>query len=166
VGSRGGKIYALDASAGSLIWSYSTGWNVESSPAVADGRVYVGSDDGRVYAFGSTTAGPNYTVTFTESGLPPGLEWWVDLNGNNFSSPSNVITFSEPNGTYAYSTGALGYTTSSSTGFVSVNGANTNVQVVFTIIPEFPSLFIPALFMMATLLVATSQKKKKTSNDL
>jgi hypothetical protein len=34
------------------IWSYTTGRWVVSSPAVADGKVYVGSWDGKVYAFG------------------------------------------------------------------------------------------------------------------
>jgi len=34
-----------------LLWSYQTGSGVESSPAVADGRVYVGSYDGKVYCF-------------------------------------------------------------------------------------------------------------------
>jgi outer membrane protein assembly factor BamB len=35
-----------------LKWSYTTGGEVWSSPAVANGVVYVGSYDGRVYAFG------------------------------------------------------------------------------------------------------------------
>ncbi|MGA8492596.1 MAG: PQQ-binding-like beta-propeller repeat protein [Terriglobales bacterium] len=34
-----------------LKWSYITGNQVHSSPAVANGVVYVGSDDGSVYAF-------------------------------------------------------------------------------------------------------------------
>jgi outer membrane protein assembly factor BamB len=36
----------------SLKWSYTTGGYVWSSPAVANGVVYVGSWDGKVYAFG------------------------------------------------------------------------------------------------------------------
>ena len=32
----------------SILWSYKAGCN-ESSPAVVDGQVYIGSDDGRVY---------------------------------------------------------------------------------------------------------------------
>jgi len=43
------------------LWSYHTGGNVESSPAVADGKVYVGSEYsgfcGRVYAFDALTGG-------------------------------------------------------------------------------------------------------------
>ena len=35
---------------GDLLWRYETGDRVQSSPAVADDAVYVGSDDGYVYA--------------------------------------------------------------------------------------------------------------------
>ena len=38
-----------------LLWSYETGDSVHSSPAVAGGTVYVGSDDGHVYALDVTT---------------------------------------------------------------------------------------------------------------
>ncbi|MEI6634770.1 MAG: PQQ-binding-like beta-propeller repeat protein, partial [Chlamydiota bacterium] len=37
-----------------LSWSYKTGYDIESSPAIgSDGRVYVGSLDNRLYAVGS-----------------------------------------------------------------------------------------------------------------
>jgi outer membrane protein assembly factor BamB len=52
----GHNIYALDAATGAPIWSYATGGDVYSSPAVAYGVVYVGSNDGKVYAFGTSTA--------------------------------------------------------------------------------------------------------------
>ncbi len=47
------NVYALNPD-GSLLWSYSTGGKVESSPAIgADGTVYIGSDDRKLYAFGT-----------------------------------------------------------------------------------------------------------------
>jgi outer membrane protein assembly factor BamB len=42
----------LNASTGAKLWSYTTGNEVTSSPAVANGTVHVGSGDGKVYAFG------------------------------------------------------------------------------------------------------------------
>jgi outer membrane protein assembly factor BamB len=33
-----------------MVWVFATQARVESSPAVADGRVFVGSNDGRLYA--------------------------------------------------------------------------------------------------------------------
>lgn len=43
------KIYCLDARDGAERWSFFTGAAVRLAPTVADGRVYVGSDDGYVY---------------------------------------------------------------------------------------------------------------------
>ena len=43
-------LYALNAKNGTLLWSYPTGDIVWSSPAVANGVVYFGCDDGNVYA--------------------------------------------------------------------------------------------------------------------
>ncbi|NIO69376.1 MAG: PQQ-binding-like beta-propeller repeat protein, partial [Anaerolineae bacterium] len=54
----------MNAVDGTLNWSYQTGGWVWSSPAVSGGVVYVGSDDGCVYAFAEAC-----TVTFSASGL-------------------------------------------------------------------------------------------------
>jgi outer membrane protein assembly factor BamB len=44
------SVYCLNATTGAFMWSYGTGdWIVTSSPAVADGKVYVGSQDKKVY---------------------------------------------------------------------------------------------------------------------
>src|SRR5437899_13665 len=40
---------------GGLVWSFRTGGNVDSSPTVVNGVVYVGSEDGRVYALNAST---------------------------------------------------------------------------------------------------------------
>ena len=50
VGSDDHHLYALDASTGRLLWRCRMDGDVRSSPAVADGVVYVGSSDGYVYA--------------------------------------------------------------------------------------------------------------------
>lgn len=52
-----------------------------------------------------TKVSVQYNVTFTVSGLPPGVEWWVNLNGENRSSILDFISFSKPDGTYRYSAG-------------------------------------------------------------
>jgi outer membrane protein assembly factor BamB len=50
------NVYALDAADGTQPWTYDTGaYRVESSPAVVDGTVYLGTlntaiQDGNVYA--------------------------------------------------------------------------------------------------------------------
>jgi outer membrane protein assembly factor BamB len=45
----------LNASTGAKLWSYATGNEVSSSPAVVNGMVYVGSKDGNVYALNART---------------------------------------------------------------------------------------------------------------
>ena len=48
-------VYALNAATGGYIWSYKTGSSVDSSPAVVNGIVYVGSEDHKVYALNAAT---------------------------------------------------------------------------------------------------------------
>ncbi len=46
-----------------LFWTSSAGSSVESSPAVVNGVVYVGSSDGRLYAFNSQTGATRWIAT-------------------------------------------------------------------------------------------------------
>ena len=48
---------------GTQRWTYTTGNNVDSSPAVAGGTVYVGSDDHKVYALDAATGHVRWTYT-------------------------------------------------------------------------------------------------------
>ena len=48
-------MYALNASTGAKLWSYTTGDVVRSSPAVANGVVYISSDDEYLYALNAST---------------------------------------------------------------------------------------------------------------
>ncbi len=74
-----------------------------------------------------------YSVTFTESGLPSGTSWYVTLNGVTETSTSDSITFSEYDGSYSYSVGLVnGYTDSPSSGSVSVNGGSRSISIVYT----------------------------------
>jgi YVTN family beta-propeller protein len=76
-----------------------------------------------------------YTVKFTESGLPSGTTWYVNLtNGQSFSSTTSTISFSEPNGTYSYTIGSVsGYTASPSSGSLTVSGSNATKTITFTV---------------------------------
>ena len=49
-GAADGKLYALDAKSGKNKWEYQTEDKIVSSPCPAIGCVYIGSDDGCVYA--------------------------------------------------------------------------------------------------------------------
>jgi len=73
------------------LWSYTTGSYVHSSPAVADGKVFVGSVDAKVYAFGLIEYA--YVVPWE------GISFWVAILSNsiienfNFSQPLKQISF-------------------------------------------------------------------------
>jgi outer membrane protein assembly factor BamB len=54
VGSDDGRLYILDLKDGELIWSYEIGAAISGSPAVAQGKICIGADDGHVYLFGET----------------------------------------------------------------------------------------------------------------
>ena len=49
------NVHALDATTGTSLWTFATGGGVLSSPAVANGVFYVGSDDGNLYALDAST---------------------------------------------------------------------------------------------------------------
>jgi uncharacterized repeat protein (TIGR01451 family) len=57
IGSDDGNLYALNASTGQKLWSFSTGsgQRILDAPAVANGMVYIGSYDGILYALNANT---------------------------------------------------------------------------------------------------------------
>ena len=66
VGDLSGKITAMKAADGAKLWTYQTGNYVYSSPAVSGGKVFIGSGDGFLYAFGigaGPSAKPNAAIT-------------------------------------------------------------------------------------------------------
>jgi outer membrane protein assembly factor BamB len=73
-GSHDGNVYALNASNGAKLWSYTTGGQVDASPAVANGVVYVGSEEENVYALNAST----------------GAKLWSFATGNFFISSPTV----------------------------------------------------------------------------
>jgi hypothetical protein len=63
VGSSDGKLYALNARTGALLWSYTTAGGVDST-AVSNGVVYFGSNgDHSVYALNASTGAKLWSYT-------------------------------------------------------------------------------------------------------
>jgi len=56
-GSSTQALFCLDKATGDSLWSYRTGGWVTSSPAISNGMVFVTSQDGYLYAFGTWTTG-------------------------------------------------------------------------------------------------------------
>jgi hypothetical protein len=74
-----------------------------------------------------------YSVTFSESGVPIGSRWSVTLGSVGNASSEGTISFTEPNGTYAFAITATNPRWQSVTpdGFVGVNGTDQVVDIVF-----------------------------------
>ena len=76
-----------------------------------------------------------YSVTFTESGLPSGSTWYVNLsNGQTLSSTASNISVSEPNETYIYTVAVSNhlYAPSAGLGFLTVNGKPVSESIKFS----------------------------------
>lgn len=75
-----------------------------------------------------------YSVRFTETGLPGGLTWDVALNGSTVPAASGSnITFEEANGSYHFNiTGFNGYRASPSQGYLTVNGSDVILNLDFS----------------------------------
>jgi YVTN family beta-propeller protein len=77
-----------------------------------------------------------YSVTFTETGLPSGMLWYLNISGpRSFYSTSSSITFTEPNGTYSYSYGVnTKYSTLNPSGSITVAGSSVSVSATFHLV--------------------------------
>ena len=74
-----------------------------------------------------------FSVAFTESGLPSGTSWAITLGGVTRSSTTSTIGFTEANGTFTYSVGVIpGYSSSPSSGSVGVAGRSSTLDILFT----------------------------------
>ena len=93
IDGAGPTLEVLNAATGAMLYSYRTGAVFYGAPSVANGRIYAGSADGKLYAFGL----PNASATATPTGIPVasagGQSGSLDLSGyyNNagISSDSN-----------------------------------------------------------------------------
>jgi outer membrane protein assembly factor BamB len=73
VGSADHDIYAVDAATGALVWTYVTRGPVLTSPAVANGVVFVSSEGGRLYALDASSGGRKWSYYFTRLESSPAV---------------------------------------------------------------------------------------------
>jgi hypothetical protein len=84
----------------------------------------------------------SYWVNFTESGLPPGSYWAINMSGILKSSTGNTISLLLHNGTYFYNVSTIpGYSAISNSGKLSISGAPVNIKVKFTQIKYVLNVF-------------------------
>lgn len=122
--------YAMSLPNGTYSYSISTG-NKQYRPSPLNGTFTV---SGAALSQSIKFSEVNYTITFTESGLPPGTKWFVNVSTTSNYSTSTMIKFNEPNGTYRYSVGVVpSYAALNSSGTVTVNGQSQTLEVKFSV---------------------------------
>ena len=104
-GHYAGFVFAFNTTSGAQLWNYTTGVAVYCSPAVADGVVYIGSEDFNVYALNSTNGDKlwNYTTGNDVLSSPAVVSGVVYIG----SSDDNVYALNASNGAklWNYTTG-------------------------------------------------------------
>ena len=105
--------------------------------ATADSNYSLSPSSGSLNVNGSSVSTPvtfsfKYKVTFTESGLPSGTTWYLNLSTGNFSSTSSTISVSLINGSYSYTVGTTDKIYHASGGSFSVNGNAVQVPIAFS----------------------------------
>jgi thermopsin len=83
-----------------------------------------------------------YPVTFTETGLPTGTAWDINLAGIN-SGTGSSIQISLRNGSYSWSVGLVsGYQSNPRNGTVVVFGSGANISIAFSLAPPPPKYLV------------------------
>jgi hypothetical protein len=84
-----------------------------------------------------------YSVNFTESGLPSGTIWYVNITASggivydSGAISGTSYSFSLTNGSYTYTIGKIsGYNISTSSGSVTINGRNLSQSITFSSVPS------------------------------
>jgi len=75
-----------------------------------------------------------YAVTLSQTGLPSGIEWFVNVTsgGGSFSSTTSTISFAKPNGSYTYSVATTDKKYVALGGSFTVDGSSVSLRVWFS----------------------------------
>jgi YVTN family beta-propeller protein len=123
-----------NSTGGSIAFSEPNGTSSYSIGGIAGWHQSALPYSGTVTVSGSAVTEPTmvftnvtYRITFSESGLPNRTSWSVTFNGTRQSSTGTLMHFTESNGTYSYTIGAVNgwnQTTLPHMGTVAVNGSD------------------------------------------
>ncbi len=110
----------------------------------------------------SSTGGPSYGVTFTQTGLPSGTPWSVTVGSQAVHSTGASLSFSEPNGSYTYTVGPpAGYRVTPPSAAFSVHGVPVSIALTFSPIGSYTVGFeesgLPAGTSWTVVLAGSSQ---------
>jgi YVTN family beta-propeller protein len=138
--SRDGDVYVANNDSGTV--SVIKGTTLVATIGVGEGPQYPLFDSVNGFVYVANTYSDNlsvigysgYPVTFSETGLPPGTAWAVNISGRStFFSRNATLSFEEGNGTYSYtiSTANSSYSPPGR-GTFSVNGSGVGDVIAFS----------------------------------
>jgi YVTN family beta-propeller protein len=130
---------------GTYLFAVTSPSRVSSTPS--SGVVEVnGSSQTQAISF--TTLPPaEYSVTFTETGLPINTRWSVVFNATSASALGSIVFSGVENGSYSFKVAEVaGYSSTPASGSVDVSGANVAKSITFTLVasPSATFLGLPA----------------------
>ncbi len=79
-----------------------------------------------------------FNISFLETGLYKGTEWYITINNQTESSNMSIVLFKLPNGTYMFSVGAIaGYRPNVSEGYITIDGSAINYRISWHIVTYY-----------------------------
>jgi YVTN family beta-propeller protein len=129
------NVTVLDALTDSVIENLTAGQSaIDAAYDSLNGLVYETDMSQATIAILGVATSLVYPVRLTESGLPPGILWSVNLDGRPMTASTNSIMFYEPNGTYPFTVESVpGYFVAPSSGNLTVDGAAVGQLFVFSL---------------------------------
>jgi outer membrane protein assembly factor BamB len=139
------------------------GWHQTTLPYTGSVNVHGAPVDEPTLVFTRVT----YLITFTETGLTSGTQWWVNLTtGGSFTSTTNSLSFSRPNGTYDYVAATTDTRYAAPGGNFTVDGAGSTEPLPFTLVTfsvTFSQTGLPPTTMWAVTLNGVEQSSTSAS---
>lgn len=126
------SISVINITSDSVINTVAVGENPAGiSPDSSGNSIYVansGSDSLSILTYSKL-----FRVNFTETGLPQGTMWYVNLTGvQSYTSATSTLVASLTNDSYVYTVATQNKTFSASGGSLIINGSDATVNVTFT----------------------------------
>ena len=152
VTNKTGIVSQLSGTGSTLVANLINGsynYTVASSNKIYKPSIYYGhfTISGSSYAVRVGFTAVTYNITLTESGLPSGTAWYVNLSNGMKSGAitSSTYSFSLANGSVSYTiSGTSGYSANKTSGSITVTGHNLSISVKFNK-PSAPAPSITAI---------------------
>jgi eukaryotic-like serine/threonine-protein kinase len=104
-----GSLFCLNETDGTLLWTFPTGNDIDSSPAIADGRVYINSNDGKIYCLNSNDGSMLWNYADSNSTIDNYSSATIIDNTVFVGSGLSIFALNAANGELVWSISAAGY---------------------------------------------------------